>query len=50
MMDIAEKSGMKIDINLLSQLLGAPIVTVIGTKNQGTVDILKAVLDTYEGA
>jgi len=49
MMDIAEKSGMKIDINLLSQLLGAPIVTVIGTKNQGTVDILKAVLDTYEG-
>jgi len=49
MMDIAEKRGIKIQQNLLSQLLGVPIVTLIGTKNQGTIDLLDAVLDSFHG-
>lgn len=49
MMDVAEKRGMKIQQNLLSQLLGVQIVALVGTRNQGTVELLDAVLAVYEG-
>jgi len=44
MADIAESSGKKIDISLLSKLLGAPIVETIGHKNKGTEELLEAVI------
>lgn len=50
MMDVAERSGINIQKSLLSQLLGVPIVTLIGTKNQGTMELLDAVLDNIQGS
>ncbi|MGD8317663.1 MAG: ferrous iron transport protein B [Myxococcales bacterium] len=35
MMDAAERLGLRIDVDLLSQLLGAPIVPVVATKRRG---------------
>ncbi len=43
MMDIAKKKGTKIDIDALSRELGVPIVAVNPRKNQGTVDLKKAI-------
>jgi ferrous iron transport protein B len=45
MMDIAERMGIKIDIDKLSRQLGATVVTVIGSKNIGTQDILNTIVD-----
>ena len=49
MMDIAESRGIKIDIRKLSKLMGVPIVPIIGTKNQGTDDLLDMVLSVASG-
>lgn len=49
MMDIAEKNGINIQHNLLSQLLGVPMVTLIGTKNQGTMKLLDMALESVQG-
>ena len=49
MYDTAEKAGMKIDFELLSQLLGVPIVRTIGTKNVGSTELLDAVIDMVAG-
>jgi len=49
MMDVAEKRGMQIQQPLLSQLLGIPIVSLVGTKNQGTIELLDTVLDSIQG-
>lgn len=49
MYDTAEKAGIKIDGELLSQLLGIPIVRTIGTKNMGTTELLDAVIDMVAG-
>jgi ferrous iron transport protein B len=49
MMDIAEKNGINIQHNLLSQLLGVPMVTLIGTKNQGTIELLDMALESVQG-
>ncbi len=49
MYDTAEKAGIKIDGDLLSQLLGIPIVRTIGTKNLGTTELLDAVIDIIDG-
>ena len=42
MMDIARARGLKLDIPLLSSLLGAPIVETVGSKNRGTTELLDA--------
>jgi len=49
MYDTAEKAGIIIDSELLSQLLGVPIVRTIGTKNLGTTELLDAVIEIVVG-
>jgi len=49
MIDVAEANGLKFDYNLLSNLIGLPIVKTIGTKNQGTESILNSVIQVIEG-
>jgi len=43
MMDLLEQSGQKIDVELLSQRLGVPVVEVIASRKQG-IDHLKKVI------
>ncbi|NPV93140.1 MAG: ferrous iron transport protein B [Firmicutes bacterium] len=49
MADMTDSQGIKIDYRLLSALLGAPVVRVVGTKNLGTQEILDAVLGIAQG-
>lgn len=49
MMDLAEESGFKIDCPLLSQLLGHPVIPVVGTKNQGIDQLLDEAINLKEG-
>ncbi len=48
-MDMAQERGISFDIPLLSQLLGAPVVPVVGTKNEGITALFEAVITTAEG-
>jgi ferrous iron transport protein B len=48
MSDITRSMGREIDIRLLSELLGSPIVETVGHKNKGTEEILNAVIDIIE--
>ncbi|MFO7937358.1 MAG: ferrous iron transport protein B [Kiritimatiellia bacterium] len=45
MMDIAEARGLKLDMKLLSSLLGAPIVETIGSKNTGTQRLMNRTVE-----
>ena len=45
MMDIAERMGVKIDLEKLGQHLGAVVVPLVGSKNMGTKELLAAVSD-----
>ncbi len=46
MMDLAEAEGTVIDVDLLSRLLGIPVVPTVGTRRQGLQDLLhKAVAE-----
>ena len=49
MVDIAKKKGQEVDRELLSELLGAPIVETIGPKGIGTREILDAAIKAKEG-
>jgi len=42
MTDVAKKRGFKIDLDKLSELLGAPVVPTIGNKGEGVQDLLAA--------
>lgn len=44
MTDIAERMGIKIDLQKLSQCLGAAVVSVVGSKNIGTKDMLDTIV------
>lgn len=44
MTDIVKKSGKKIDIVLLSELLGASIVEMVGSKGLGSKELLESVI------
>lgn len=44
MADVAKKSGKKIDINLLSELFGIPIVETVGSRGLGSDELLEAVI------
>ena len=48
MSDVAEKEGLKVDKNKLSELLGCPIVFTVATKKKGMNELLN-VLDEVEG-
>ncbi len=45
MMDAAERMGLRIDTDLLSESFGAPVVPVVATKRQGLDVLLNAVED-----
>lgn len=49
MSDLMEKSGGRLNIELLSSLLGAPIVLTVGTKNIGTQQIMQKAVEVIEG-
>ncbi|TET69072.1 MAG: ferrous iron transport protein B [Candidatus Aminicenantes bacterium] len=48
MSDLAKKSGLNIDVKMMSQLLGARVVPTVGNKNQGMKELLEAVVKTAE--
>lgn len=48
MADVAQARGHQIDADSLGTLLGVPVVFTIGTKNQGTQDLLDKVLEVVE--
>ena len=50
MMDVAESKGYRIDAAELSRLLGAPVVPMVAARNQGTEELLQAVIDVAEGS
>ncbi len=49
MTDVAESMGYKIKVELLSELLGVPVVTSVARSNKGTEDILKTALKVADG-
>ena len=50
MSDLLQKNGTKIDKNLLSQLCGAPIVSTIGNKNVGTIELLEKAIEAFNNS
>lgn len=48
MTDIVKSSGKKIDIKLLSELIGVPIVKTVGHQNKGMNELLDAVVNVAE--
>ena len=48
MMDIAEKRGLKINIQRLSKALGIPVIPTVGTKKEGIDELKKAVIQSSE--
>lgn len=46
MYDLAESAGYVIDIPLLSELLGVPVVPVVATKHRGVDDLKKSIADS----
>ncbi len=49
MSDVAEQRGMKFDLELLSKLLGAPIVLTVGHKRKGLDELLETALKVAHG-
>jgi ferrous iron transport protein B len=47
--DIAEKAGIEINQNILSTLLGVPVVKTIATKELGVHELLDKVIEIVEG-
>ena len=50
MMDVATARGINIDVELLSELLGIPVVPTVGLRNRGTEQLKNAILSTVKGA
>jgi len=48
MMDLARKSGMEIDHERLSELLGVPVVPTVAHKGEGIEELRRAVLEAAE--
>jgi len=49
MMDVAEARGIGIDAELLSELLGVPVVAMVGLRNKGTNELKDAIVSVIEG-
>ncbi len=49
MMDVAESRGYHINVVELSELLGAPVIPMVAARNQGTEELLQAVIGIAEG-
>ncbi len=48
MMDLAKNRGLKLDLEILSKELGAPVIPTVAVKNQGLDDLLKAIEEFWE--
>ena len=48
MMDMAESRNYHIDVEILSQLLGVPIVPMVASRNRGTEELLREIVDMAE--
>jgi small GTP-binding protein len=50
MMDIAESREYRINLPALSVLLGAPVISLVAARNQGTQELLKAIIGVADGS
>lgn len=49
MMDMAESREYQIDLDSLAQQIGAPVVPMVANRNRGTDELLKAIVNVFEG-
>ena len=49
MMDQAEAEGIKIDVRMMSRLLGVPVIPVVATRKKGIDDLLEAISGVATG-
>lgn len=49
MIDLARSRGHKINVAQLSALLGAPVVPMVASRKEGAEELLKQIVDTWEG-
>jgi ferrous iron transport protein B len=49
MMDVAAARGININVELLSELLGVPVVPTVGLRNQGTQELKETIVSTVSG-
>lgn len=49
MADVAESRQYKIDVAQLSRLLDAPVVPMIASRNKGTEELLRQIVNAFEG-
>lgn len=49
MVDVAESRGVKIDVELLSELLGVPVVPMVGLRNRGTDELKETIGGAVRG-
>ena len=49
MMDVAESRGYKIDINALTEEIGAPVVSMVAIRHQGTQELLQKIVEVAKG-
>jgi len=49
MFDLAKSRGYQIDVDRLPQLLGAPVVPMIATRKEGNEDLLRQIVNVFEG-
>ena len=49
MMDMAESRRYRIDVDALAQEIGAPVVPMVANRNRGTDELLKEIVNVFEG-
>mgnify|MGYP000218032227 CR=1 FL=1 len=49
MMDVAKSRGYQIDVERLSELLGAPVVPMVASRKEGNDDLLREIVNVFEG-
>jgi small GTP-binding protein len=49
MTDVAESRDYKIDVAMLSALLGTPVVPMVASRKVGTEELFKQIVNTFEG-
>lgn len=49
MMDVAKSRGYQIDVDRLSELLGAPVVPMVASRKEGTGELTKQIANVFDG-
>lgn len=49
MMDVAKSRGYQIDVDRLSELLGAPVVPMVASRKEGTEELTKQIANVFDG-